>query len=490
MITDFREKINEIDLSKLFGKDRAQEDANLQHYFVKTRQFTEIQNGTKELVLGRKGAGKSALFSILRDEAESRNEIPIAIAFDGEDFVHIENALKANQVSFDVNDDFKFSLAWRDFIISELLYQTINLKNIEDKKLNSLLIEKGYIEPNKWKRFADALIGVIKGARLQGKSGEIEFDFSSMQNISSQEKNSLKEYLNVLIKKHNFVILIDNLDEPWKNTPNMNSWLRGLVFAIRQIKREYKNIKIVSFLRTDIFDIISKESDLFDAKSEITTLNWDDNRYYSLKKLVAVRIAYYFNISLSDPVSMEAIDDLWNKVFPRKVHYGDKYDTFSHYIIMRTFQRPRELLQFCRLMFEESQKKHLPLEDNIISPVELKYSNWKENDLVGEYSKSYKNLDRCIDSFIGVKTSWNWPCTELIEHLKTLSEEDRIFMVSSNRIANEKEIVEILYRIGFLRKVSDIRKNRYKMYHQDNSINYRLTQFDIHPAFRKRFTTH
>jgi hypothetical protein len=54
-------KRDSLNLTKLFGKDRAQEDENLQHYFIKTKQYDEIKRGYKELVLGRKGAGKSAL---------------------------------------------------------------------------------------------------------------------------------------------------------------------------------------------------------------------------------------------------------------------------------------------------------------------------------------------------------------------------------------------------------------------------------------------
>lgn len=481
-------KVLDINLNKLFGKDRAQEDSNLQHYFVKTRQFNEIQDGTKELVLGRKGAGKSAMFSILKNEAELHNEIPIAISFDGEDFVHIENALKANKVSFDVNDDFKFSLAWRDFIVSEILFQTVNQQSITNHNLKNLLIDKGYLEPSKWKRFADSLLGVIKGARLQGSIGEIEFDFSKLK-LDIADKNSLKQYFNNLIRENHFLILIDNLDEPWKNTDTMNSWLRGLIFAIRQLKRDYNNIKIVSFLRSDIYDIISKGSDLFDSKSEITTLNWDDNNYFSLRKLVAVRIAYYFDIHLSEPISIAFINAMWNKVFPAKFNYGGRSDSFWHYIISRTFQRPRELLQFCRLMFEESHKTYLPLEENIIAPVELKYSNWKETDLVGEYSKTYQNLDKCIDSFIGVKNTWTWSCRDLLSHISQLDEYDKIYNLTTNSISNDKEIIEILYRIGFLRKISN-NADRYKMYHQDNSINFNSSQFDIHPAFRKRFTNH
>lgn len=479
--------VRDIDLAKLFGNDRAQEDLNLQHYFIKTRQYNEIKLGNKELVLGRKGSGKSALFSILKQEARDNNLIPISIAFDGEDFVHIESSLKAKAVAFDIDDDFKYSLAWKDFLIAELLYQSIEQNNEVNKELREILESKGYLEPAKWKRFMESLLRVIKGVKVQGRNTEIEIglpDFDSKDIPQSK----IKQYLNGLITTNQYLILIDNLDEPWKNTPAMNSWLRGLMFAIRQLKREYSNIKVIAFLRTDIFDIISRGSDLFDSKSEITTLNWDDNNYYNLRRLIAARIAFNFNNESFELSDIASIDNLWNRAFPKWYNYGEKKDDFWHYIITRTFQRPRELLQFCRLMFEESQKKYLPLEENIISPVELKFSNWKEIDLVGEYSKSYKHLDKCIESFIGEKTSWRWTSSELIEHFDKLSEEDSIYNLITDRIAGSKESIEILYKIGFLRKLDSKHPGRYKTYYQDSSINYQLSKFDIHPAFRKKFT--
>ncbi len=478
-------KVTEIDLAKLFGKDRAQEDINLQYYFVKTRQYSEIQNGAKELVLGRKGSGKSAFFSMLKNEAPSNGEIPIAIAFGGEDFVHIENALKANQVSFDVNDDFKFSLAWRDFIVSEIIYQSVAEQDKIDSQIKKILSDAGYIKPNKWKRFADSLLSVLKGARLKGEYGEIDFDLSSLR-LEEGNKLTIKESFNAIVKNNKFIVLIDNLDEPWVNSNTMNSWLRGLIFAIRQIKRDYNNIKIVAFLRSDIYDVISRGSDLFDSKSEITTLTWDDNNFLNLRKLIAMRIAYYFG--LPSPNTLPDISALWNNLFPQTIRYGGRSDVFWHYIIIRTFQRPRELLQFCRLLLEDSQKTYLPIEDSIVSPVELKYSNWKESDLIGEYSKTYRNLGECIDSFIGAKRTWDWTCPDLLKHLNGLKENETIFYLSTNTQATPKEAIIILYRIGFLRKVSASHFDRYKMYHQDTSINFVSSRFDIHPAFRKRFT--
>ena len=52
------------------------------------------------------------------------------------------------------------------------------------------------------------------------------------------------------------------------------------------------------------------------------------------------------------------------------------------------------------------------------------------------------------------------------------------------------ETIAFLYQIGFLRKVirEPGKRIKYRMYYEDDTINYQKSIFDIHPAFRKKFT--
>lgn len=483
----------DVNLSELFGKDRAQEDKNLKFYFVKTTQYSEIQNGEKELVLGRKGSGKSAMFTMLaEDAANSSDTIPVKISFNGEDFIYIQNWLSQHNFTESLNDDWKYSLAWKDFIISELIYSAIHTDYLEflDKSLKQKLINDGFMEENAWKRFAKSVIKSFKGVELPENLGKFSFDFSTLTDFTSIDKNNLEDALNNLISNNKFFVVIDNLDEPWKNNDSMNSWLRGLIFSIRQIKRDYRNIKVVAFLRTDIYDVISKGSDLFDSKNEITTILWDDNNYFGLKQLVAARIAHYFDKDY--PTTFNEINTLWNYIFPKTYTYNHHPNFVSDYIIDRTFQRPRELLQFCHLLVEVSKSTYFPLDENVISPAEIQYSNWKVNDISGEYSQTCKNIDKCIMSFVGVSDSWTWSATALLEHLENLDSHDILINAITNTPYTPKESLDFLYKIGFLRKVikQPGKRLRYRMYNEDSSINYTKSVFDIHPAFRKKFTTY
>lgn len=484
-------KKSDVNLTDLFGRDRAQEDNNLKYYFVKTTQYSEIQNGEKELVLGRKGSGKSAMFTMLaEDAAKDSDTIPVKISFNGEDFIYIERWLSQHNFNEELNDDWKYSLAWKDFILSELIYSCINTDFFDylEPSLKQKMIDEGFIDDSAWKRFAKSLLKTFKG-EVQGKIGKYSFDFSNLTDFSSTDKKQLQDALDNLISNNNFFVVIDNLDEPWKNNNSMNAWLRGLVFSIRQLKREYKNIKIVAFLRTDIYDIISKGSDLFDSKNEITTISWDDNNYFCLKQLVAARIAHYFNKDY--PTTFKAINTLWAYLFPVTYTYNHKSNYVLDYIITRTFQRPRELLQFCRLLIETSKASYFPLSENIISPAEIRYSNWKLNDISGEYSQTCKNIDKCIMTFVGPRQSWSWTAQQLLLHLESIDAQDTLIDAVTSAPYTTKESLTFLYRIGFLRKVISCpgKRTRYRMYYEDSTINYTKSIFDIHPAFRKKFTT-
>jgi hypothetical protein len=64
-----RSHLAQLDLGDLAAEN---EDAVLGSYFIKTAQYQETLRGHARLVVGRKGTGKSAIFSQLRDTYSRR----------------------------------------------------------------------------------------------------------------------------------------------------------------------------------------------------------------------------------------------------------------------------------------------------------------------------------------------------------------------------------------------------------------------------------
>ncbi len=483
---------NQIKLDDLFGKDRAQEDENLEKYFIKTAQYDTIFSGKKELVIGRKGAGKSALFSMLNKELVRDGKIVISISPKGDDYVYINQQIdQYSEIVLD--EDFKYSLVWKDFILSELALAI--LKNDKTPELKKYLKSKEKLGDSFALKFIKSIFKVLGSTNLKAKAGEIEvgFDinFSELFDLAtSPELDKVKREILSVINRKAFYVLFDNLDEPWKNENAMNSWLRGLILSMRQLKRDFNKLRLICFLRSDIFDEISRGSDLFDSRSEIIKISWNDNRNYSLRRLIATRIAVYFN--KPKPATFKDFDSLWSMLYPQKIFFhSNKYIWATKYIIDRTFSRPREFLQFCRLALEKSTSNALPIPYDSILHASKEFSNWKLLDLVGEYSKSYKNIDKTILACVGIfDKNWTVSYQKLIDHFSNLDESVKIFSLSNDEFLKPENIVSLLYKCGFLRQVVRKRRRSFLTYEDEPFFNTKTVIFDVHPAFRNKLILH
>lgn len=489
-------KKSDLNLDKLFGKDRAQEDENLTSYFVETTQYKDIESGSKELILGRKGAGKSSLFSYLATDLLLKNQIPILISPDGEEYARVLGNVQLSD-GLKYHDDFKYSLAWQEFILTEISFSVIGeLRNKlifdTDSILYKRLIQNGKIKGDFVSRFSNALVKAFSNGKFFFDENIIDLDFADLQDLDTPEKDEIKKSFQALLNKNQFCILIDNLDEPWTNSEQMNSWLRGLILSMRRLKREFKNLKIITFLRDDIYSEIASGSDLFDSENEILKINWKDANNYSLRQLLATRIATYFNQKETLGDTLADFDRQCNKLFPSHVEYGYKKvrKPLSTYIIERTFSRPREFLQFCRLIIEKSQSEKLPVSSDSIHIAEGDYSSWKFRDLTGEFSHTYNNINKHLLSYANASKNWSFDYTDLNTHYDSLDDSEKVFHKIENRHLSLLESIEFLYKSGFFRKIVNTpgRRTSLKVVtsFEEPEINYKKAHFDIHPAFRKK----
>lgn len=72
-----------MDLQKIdLGKDEAEQDQRLHEYFLKTASYRNALTGQKTIIVGRKGSGKSAIFSLLQSELENSGNLVIPITPD------------------------------------------------------------------------------------------------------------------------------------------------------------------------------------------------------------------------------------------------------------------------------------------------------------------------------------------------------------------------------------------------------------------------
>ena len=78
-----------------FGRDTAEFDRHLSEYFLTTPTFESVKAGEKSVVIGRKGAGKTALLRYCVENETAATEYVVKIEASHSTLVKIDENLKS-----------------------------------------------------------------------------------------------------------------------------------------------------------------------------------------------------------------------------------------------------------------------------------------------------------------------------------------------------------------------------------------------------------
>jgi ABC-type cobalamin/Fe3+-siderophores transport system ATPase subunit len=90
---------SELNLKSInLGADSAEDDIKigLEQYFIKTPEFQEISAGSKSIIIGNRGSGKSAIFKYMAKQSRTKGDICIELSPD-EFIQHFERNPKAGR---------------------------------------------------------------------------------------------------------------------------------------------------------------------------------------------------------------------------------------------------------------------------------------------------------------------------------------------------------------------------------------------------------
>jgi hypothetical protein len=320
-------------------------------YFLRTDEFGRASRGEVNIVLGRKGAGKTALFSQLRNEKrENSQNIVVDLKPEGYQLIR----LKEDVLDF-LAEGAKTHLITAFF--EYVLYLEICYKVLEKDKDRHNRDGRLY-EP--YRRLADAYQAGDAGEgdfseRLLSLSRDLvgkfqkEFGAGKDQRLTAQQVTGLiykhnvrdiREALSAYLKFKNAVwVLFDNLDKGWSAhglTSNDILILRSLIDAARKIQREVQkdghDFHCVVFVRNDVYQLLVESSADYGKESR-ATLDWTDADL--LRELIRRRLV---QDGLPSDTSFERV---WSQICISH-HKGEET---SQYLIDRSLMRPRNLLK-------------------------------------------------------------------------------------------------------------------------------------------------
>lgn len=463
-----------------WGNDSAENDPDLMTYFITPSNFERIVEFKKTFVIGRKGAGKTAIRKKLISQfAEENEHIVVEISPTNGIF---RNLAGVDLLKEERSDETIFQYAWLNSIMRKCL-NVIGAESGSKLTVGSAEAARKFAKAEGVTNadFVESVVSILGAIKIKLKEvGELGLQ---LENII-KESSAIDRYeyhLNRLAQDGcKTTILVDDLDIGWDNSDRSNQILLGLLTASMYLKAIHNNVNLIFFIRDDIYSILMKKTTHSDKYRDVYKISWTQDNF---QKLLTERISQ----SLESKPSVKTQKDFL-KVFPEKI--GNQFTI--GWMIERTLGRPRELLQLSRL-YTESLPENSPSDDTLKS-IEEDYSTWKKEDLCAEFVNQYPNLDKVFDywrhKYFRTKYQIDEDTLEerMFEILDEVAITDDWFTTLVNR-ANTKGLARILFDIGFFGDFVKGGDGGSKVSYFGETTNPLLKEVQVHPCFRKSVGT-
>lgn len=394
-----------------FGEMLAEHESNdIYEYYVNTANDDNLLKAEYNIVVGRKGSGKTAAFYYLNTKfsKDIRNQVviikPINFEIDG----LIELIIGTN---IEFGKSYIIESVWKFLVYTEILksiylrvYEKprFSLRPEEDNIIEFVKSNKEKILPDLSSRLNQLFIDLknVEGAKDQN---EFRLKFSE---ILHQDlfKEMISLIIDFMLNKGVLVLLIDNLDKNWRKGSHIeitSKFILGLLGVIGRINKDLKGgnrnpvdirMNLVIFLRSDIFKQLilnAREPD----KIEFTRLIWTDPEI--LFRLIDRRIEF---LSLDKSIDGKKF---WDQYITQNVNG----QTVKEFIISSIIPRPRDLIFFINSAKNSAVAKgHNHIDENDLKSAYEEYSNWVFQSLMVENGITINQLKEFFYHIVGEKS--------------------------------------------------------------------------------------
>ncbi len=409
-ISELRNKRSE--LQKIsFGEAIAEhENSSINNYFIETANSNVLIKNEYNIVIGRKGTGKTATLYYLDRELRSdvRNHVVLItpVTFEVEGLISLMEA-----TNNDFERGFLIECIWKFLIYSEIakyLYEQIASKQLyavtyDENKFKEYIENNASVFLSDFSTRLEEQINVLREQNISsiGVGNNQEYKIKVSEYLHQTTLGEVKEYFAKIIpKKHKLIVLIDNLDKSWKPDAHINvlsKYLLGLLGVSGRIVKELSVIKTIQtnisfhltiFLRSDIFRYVmlnAREPD----KIEITRLKWDDKEL--LFRVIEERFVELSNSSYLP-------NELWEKFIVEQVDGVDVKD----YIMSCIFPRPRDIIYFFKQAKDTAVSRgHKKIEEADLKTAYKEYSAWVFLSIIVENGITIKQMENFMFELMG-----------------------------------------------------------------------------------------
>jgi len=359
-----------------FGERIAEDEVDeLSAYFVETDQWRSIFAGEVNVVYGAKGAGKSAIYSLLLNRKEElRQRRIIAISAENPRGATVFRDLVDKKP--EITEQELYNL-WKLYFLS-LVADTLRKEGIvggQIRKVIGTLEESGLLpRETTLSKLLRSVVDYVRhlfrvesfevGATpdpatgMPSFTGKITFrePDSAQQRLGMVSVDELLQLVNTALEQSRLSVwvLLDRLDVAFAESKTLEHNALRALFRVYSDLQAFDHLSFKIFLRNDIWQLITTEG--FRGASHITrtvTISWDEESLLNLvirRALNNPALREFYNVSHTEILSSaQKQSDLFYRVFPPKIDNRPNSTPLFNWILTRTQDAsrqtaPRELI--------------------------------------------------------------------------------------------------------------------------------------------------
>lgn len=465
--------------SHIGAMDAELDSKYLKECFFETGDLQVLQDcgEPKRIVVGRVGAGKSALLGRLLDKSAN------AIEVKAED-LSLNWISNSDIIQFFENAGVKldlfYQLLWKHVFVVELLKRRYRITERDPKAFLANFHDLFRRDPAKqraiqyleewgdkfWldtelrvKEFATKLETKLTSS-IDSKYGPINLSAAGAKNLSDEirgeivhkaqsivnvnQVRELGEIINFLADDvfsdplNRYYVVMDRLDDAWVDDRIRYKLIRALIDTVKAFVR-VRSVKIVIALREDLLRIVfdqTREAGFQEEKYEslFLRLRWKPAQ---LRELLDLRIG---RMLIREQYTSKKVT--FNDVFRGEVRGESAFD----YVIGRSLNRPRDVIAFVNCCIELCEnKEHIP--PSAVQDAEKMYSDGRLRSLADEWRTHYPDLIVYAELIRGRPASFKF--TEITEEhfhqfmtyaFESLPEEDAFKILVSEYLESKRSM--------------------------------------------------
>lgn len=338
------------------------EAAFLDNYFLETEQFRLTLVGELNIILGRKGSGKTAIFLQVRDRVRvNKNNIVVDLHPEGFQLIKLKEFV-LDQLSHGTRKEF-IAAFWEYIIWLEIAYKLLE-KDRKRVRFDSRLLERFDRLENAYKQraegtgdFSERLVGLTDRivGRFEANKESGKGDLSSseiLEVVYGSEIRAMRDEVFTYLKvKGSVCFLFDNLDRFWTPTgfADVDALIIiGLVESLQDIRRRFHRAQVefqwAIFLRSDVYEFVVKGMADY-GKLSVASAEWNDREL----------LTRMFQNRVMQGVDGQSVQwtDVWRAVSVPTVNGEPTLD----FLVDASLMRPRYLIR----LFETARRRAVTL---------------------------------------------------------------------------------------------------------------------------------